>query len=666
MRTIGSAIARGALAMAGRRSPWGGGKDGGEAGDQTGSGGDNGDADEPAAAPGKSGGPRNPWLPPGDGPTRRSASLEDIFKNREQRGGGGGGGMPRLPQRPGGKSWFPVIVAAIVLLWIGVSTVHMVGPKEQGIVTTFGKYSRTINPGISLSLPWPIQNVDVTDVTSIKRYTIPEGEAEKLMLTSDQNLVDLSYLVRWNIKDLKLFRFRLADPESAVREVAEAAMRASIAEVPLDEALSGAGRGQVEVSVMQRMQQILDNYRSGVRIQGVEIKKADPPTKVIGAFQQVTAAQQDAERDRSNARAWAQQLLARAEGDAAAFDKVYQEYKLAPQVTKRRMYYETMERVLQKNDKVITETEGCKPVPGPPGNAQARTAGRNRARPAGRPVMDGSIFQKYKVAIILAAVAIGIVLSSVVMVGETQQAVVVRFGDPVRKINAFHTDRDFGQTGAGLTLRIPFAERLVRIDKRLLSVDMQQQQVLSTDQLRLNVDAYARFRIIDPVKMVRTAGTPEQVEEQLEPILTSVLRRELGKRTFQSLLTAERGTAMENIRDGLDQQAREYGAQIVDVRIKRADLPNGALESAFSRMQAAREQEATTIRAQGQKQAQIIRAEAEAEAANTYAAAFGKDADFYDFYRAMQSYDFAFSDDDGRTTILLSPDNAYLKKFKSP
>jgi len=272
--------------------------------------------------------------------------------------------------------------------------------------------------------------------------------------------------------------------------------------------------------------------------------------------------------------------------------------------------------------------------------------------------------QDFKGILVVLALALVALLSSVVIVPETEQAVVLRFGEPVKKINAFDPNKDFGETGAGMVLRIPFVDRLVRIDKRLLTVDMEQQQVLSTDQLRLNVDAYARFRVIDPIKMVRTAGTPDRVEDQLKPILTSVLRQELGKRTFQSLLTAERGKAMQNIRDGLDLQARKYGAQVIDVRIKRADLPDGALESAFSRMQAAREQEAATIRAQGQKRAQIIRAEAEAEAANTYAAAYGKDADFYDFYRAMQSYDYSFNADDGATTILLSPDNTYLKQFK--
>jgi len=278
--------------------------------------------------------------------------------------------------------------------------------------------------------------------------------------------------------------------------------------------------------------------------------------------------------------------------------------------------------------------------------------------------MFTDIWRDHKASIIaIGALALGL-LSCVVVVPETEQAVVTRLGEPNRVINRFRPNVDFGQTGAGLSLRIPFVESLTRIDKRLLSVDMEQQEVLSTDQLRLNVDAYARFRIIDPVKMVRTAGTTDKVKEQLQPILSSVLRQELGKRTFQSLLTAERGRAMLQIRDGLDREAREYGAQVVDVRIKRADLPGGALESAFSRMQAAREQEATTIRAKGQKQAQIIRAEAEAEAARIYAESFGKDPGFYNFYRAMQSYDYTFANNQGSTTILLSPENSYLKQFR--
>ena len=276
-----------------------------------------------------------------------------------------------------------------------------------------------------------------------------------------------------------------------------------------------------------------------------------------------------------------------------------------------------------------------------------------------------AILREYRYAIGAIAVFAIALMSSVVVVPETMQAVIVRTGEPVRVINRFRPNADFGSTGAGIVLRIPVLERVVWIDKRVLDVDMQAQQVTSADQRRLEVDAYARFRIIDPVTMVETAGSVERVAEQLQPILNSVLRQELGKRSFQSLLTADRGAAMEQIKEGLDRQAREYGAQVIDVRIKRADLPDGApLESAFTRMQTARNQEAATIRAQGEKAAQIIRAQAEADASKTYADAFNKDADFYDFYRAMQSYDATFAAKDGSTSIVLSPDNAYLRQFR--
>jgi membrane protease subunit HflC len=275
------------------------------------------------------------------------------------------------------------------------------------------------------------------------------------------------------------------------------------------------------------------------------------------------------------------------------------------------------------------------------------------------------LWAEQKLVLIAVIIAVIALLSCLKEVDETEQAVIVRLGEPVRVVNRFRPDTDFGKTGAGLTWRIPFFEQVITVDKRVLDVSMERQQVTSADQQRLEVDAFARFRVIDPVKMYQTAGTVDRVAEQLQPILNSVLRQELGKRTFASLLTAERGQAMENIRKGLDAEAREYGAQVIDVRIKRADLPDGApLESAFSRMISARQQEAVTIQAQGQKAAQIIRAEAEAQAAKTYADSFGKDPQFYDFYRAMQSYDTTFSQKGSSTAIVLSPDNEYLRQFR--
>ncbi|MFA9200319.1 MAG: SPFH domain-containing protein, partial [Cypionkella sp.] len=220
-----------------------------------------------------------------------------------------------------------------------------------------------------------------------------------------------------------------------------------------------------------------------------------------------------------------------------------------------------------------------------------------------------ALWQTHKTSIIAVLLALVAVWSSMVVVPETEAAVVIQAGRPDRVANRFEPGQTYGETGAGIVFRVPFYERVERIDKRVLNVDMEPQTVLSTDQLRLNVDAYARYRIIDPVKMVRTAGTLATVDSQLSQSLSSGARQELGRRSFSALLAAERGTTMANITRLLDTQARNYGAQVSDVRIKQADLPDGTpLESAFRRMQSARAQEAATLRAQGQKNAQIIRA----------------------------------------------------------
>ena len=273
------------------------------------------------------------------------------------------------------------------------------------------------------------------------------------------------------------------------------------------------------------------------------------------------------------------------------------------------------------------------------------------------------------VALVVGGLAFLVLLASTVsIVPETKQGVVLRLSKADRVINGYKPGQPFGGTGAGLIAQIPFIEDIVWIDKRILDVDMDPQQVLSTDQLRLNVDAYARFRIVDPVRMYSAARTVENVSDALRPILGSALRNELGKRKFAELLSPERDRVMDNIQAGLERVAQQYGAEIVDVRIKRADLPEGTpLDSAYERMRTARTQEALTIEADGFRQAQIIRAEADAKSAQIYAAAFGKDPDFYDFYRAMQSYRQTFGVNgktSGSTSIIMSKDNDYLREFR--
>lgn len=277
------------------------------------------------------------------------------------------------------------------------------------------------------------------------------------------------------------------------------------------------------------------------------------------------------------------------------------------------------------------------------------------------------MWENYKTSIVAVIVLAVLALSTVVIVPETHQGVVIRTGEPNRVINQFDPGEPYGETGAGLSWRIPIVERVQMVDRRVLDLDMEGETVLSNDQQRLEVNAYARYRIFDPVLFVQSASSEDQLVNQLEPILISVLRQELGRRPFASLLTPERGVAMTNIRAALDRQARQYGAQVIDVRIKRADLPQGTpLDAAFNRMRSDRQEEAETIRAGGRRDAQIIRAEAEANAARIYAEAYNQDPDFYDFYRAMQSYRTTFETGEGESAIILSPDNEYLRQFRNP
>ena len=268
-----------------------------------------------------------------------------------------------------------------------------------------------------------------------------------------------------------------------------------------------------------------------------------------------------------------------------------------------------------------------------------------------------------------AAVVLWIVFLAFPIVPETRQAVVVRFGKPERILNEYQPGRPIGSVGAGISWRIPFVDQIVWIDKRILDVEMQPQNVLSTDKRWLQVDAYARYRIVNPLLMYVRATTEDNLQSQLRTILGSDVRNELGKQPFAALMSPERQGVMDDIRQELNNDASKFGVKIIDVRIKRTDLPDGTpLQSAYDRMSSAREQEAQTIRANGAKQAQIIQAEAVANAAKIYADSYGKDPQFYDFYRAMQSYRTAFVQGvDGKppasTTIILSPKDDYLKQF---
>lgn len=325
----------------------------------------------------------NPWEPqPASGGRSRGPSLEEIFR----RGGGKGGGMGGLPPRANGKSWWPIIAGGVFAIWILWTSVHRLDQQEEGVVTFFGKYSRTVGSGISFTLPAPIEQMQKVDALQVRTTSIgsASSKSENLVLTKDQNLMDIAFDIRWSIKNPELYLFQLDDPDVTVQEIGESAMRAELANFDYNEAV-GVARGTIEAQVKQRMQAILDEYRSGIAISSISIRQSDPPEEVKAAFREVNSAQQRRERYLNEARAYASQVTELAAGQTAEFDKIYEQYRQAPEVTRRRIYYETMEQVLSKADKTIVESGNVTPyLPLPELKRRANAASESTVTVSGK------------------------------------------------------------------------------------------------------------------------------------------------------------------------------------------------------------------------------------------------------------------------------------------
>jgi membrane protease subunit HflC len=273
---------------------------------------------------------------------------------------------------------------------------------------------------------------------------------------------------------------------------------------------------------------------------------------------------------------------------------------------------------------------------------------------------------------LLAMAAIGLLLvlaGTFSVVPETKQAVILRLGAPTRVINRYHPEEVYGRTGAGLIARIPLIDQIVLVDKRMKDFEVERLEVESRDQMHLVINAYARYRVTDPLRMYLTSSSERRLPDLLQPAVTTALRNEFDKRPLAATFGVERDAAMAAAQASVNRIARHYGVEIADVRIDRVDLPaGGPLEAAYDRMKAVRFQQAQAIRADGIRQAQIIRADAEAATARIYADSFGQDPNFYAFYRAMKSYRHSFGADGsapaGSATMVLGPDNAYLRAFE--
>jgi membrane protease subunit HflK len=245
---------------------------------------------------------------------------------------------------------------------VGWTSVHQIEPNQQGVVTLLGSYSRTVESGVALTLPAPFESLQKVNSKAIQTTTVGSRKVEddNLVLTKDQSLMDLTYDIRWSIKRPSLYLFQLDDPDKTIRDVGESAMRATLANFDFNQA-NGDARGEIQMRVRRLMQQALDEYRSGVFIHDISLKETDPPEQVKEAFRNVNAAQQQREKYINDARAYASSVTQLALGETTEFDKIYEQYRQAPEVTKRRLYYETMEQVLSRVDKTIIEPGNVMP-----------------------------------------------------------------------------------------------------------------------------------------------------------------------------------------------------------------------------------------------------------------------------------------------------------------
>jgi len=261
---------------------------------------------------------------------------------------------------------------------------------------------------------------------------------------------------------------------------------------------------------------------------------------------------------------------------------------------------------------------------------------------------------------------------SLFVVKEINQAIVLQFGDPKKVI-----------VKPGLQVKIPFIQNVVFLDRRILNLDAPPEEVIASDQKRLIVDAYARFKIIDPLKFYISVGDERVARSRLSTIINSRIRSVLGKQSLATLLSEDRTKQMAIIQDGVNVEAQNFGIEIIDVRIKRADLPQANSEAIFKRMQTEREREAKEFRAKGaemavtitstadkevtvllanaKKQSEIMKGEGDGQRNKIFATAFGKDPEFFAFYRAMQAYENALIG--GDTSLILSPDSDFFKFF---
>ncbi len=675
--------------------------------------------------------------------------LDEIWRNLSRRfnelfgrkagGGSDGGGDPG----DGGRGRkFPlsgagIVVALVLFVWLA-SGVYIVDEGRRGVVTRFGKYTETTQAGARWHLPFPIEAVQLVDFSQSRRVEVGfRGNSknkkanEAPMLTDDENIIDVLFTVQYNLNNAEAYAFNVRNPDQIVQFVAQTAMGEVVGKAKMDFVLYEGGE-QIAKSAEKLMQEMLDRYEAGIFIQKVALQSVQPPDKVQAAFDDAVKAGQDRDRFRNEGpglRERRRSARPRQRGAAPRGSERLSRVRRAAGRRRRVALPADPHRIhegarrharapLHRHDADGAREHEQGPrrpesgqQPPLPAARQADPAKRSRhrravdhARPVGLASVDragaGSLgharpvararspaqprpprgnAMKFTMPILALVVALLLVASQALYtVHQTQYAIKFQLGEIVET-----------QSTAGLYTKWPLLQNVKFYDRRTLVLDNPEPDRITTSEKKpLLIDFFVLWRITDVKQFyVNTQQGDEDVARQrLSTTVRANLREEINKRTVHEVISSERDKIMATTRQKADTDAKTFGVEIVDVRLRRVELPPDVTDPVYARMESERRRVANELRSLGQaesekvradadrqreviiaeayRQAQQIKGQGDAKAAAIYAAAFGANPEFFAFYRSLEAYRATFR---GRNDVMvLDPGSDFFRYFRGP
>ncbi len=598
------------------------------------------------------------------------------------------------------------------MLWL-YNAIYVVDEQEQAVILRFGKYYETVGPGLNFYFP-PIDKRFQENVTRERAYS-KQGQ----MLTEDENIVEVPLTVQYKISNLQDFVLNVDQPEVSLQQATESALRHVAGSTTMDRILT-EGREQMATEVRERLQRFLDTYRTGITVTQVNIQSAQAPREVQEAFDDVIRAREDEQREKNQAEAYANgvvpeargqaqriieeangyrdEVISRAQGEADRFSKLLVEYRKAPEVTRERLYLDTMQEVFSQTSKVlVTGQQGQNNLLYLP--LDKMIDGRNAA-PATGPVLPPVV-----AAPALPTWGRG---SSTICGSKTRvrgraadgqqvfdrsdrrcrrrhRPVEQRLRSPADRARGHVALRPGGRVRrqAGPALQDPVRQPGAQVRRSPADPGCPDPALPDPGKKAVMVDAYAKWRVADAERFyTATSGLKQIADERLSRRLEAGLRDQFGKRTLHEVVSGERDALMGDITASLNRMAqKELGIEVIDVRVKAIDLPKEVNRSVFERMSTEREREAREHRAKGRELAEGIRADADrqrrvivaeayreseetrgdgdSKAAAIYAKAYNQDPEFYSFYRSLKAYRESFAEK--RDVLVLDPSSEFFR-----